>query len=63
MYAISLAAFVLPYFIATPLITYYYDAKGLRKYPNFTFFSGISDIPFLYESHKGFCSRNLFEAY
>ncbi|KAJ5906087.1 uncharacterized protein N7473_003003 [Penicillium subrubescens] len=39
MYAISLAAFVLPYFIATPLITYYYDAKGLRKYPNFTFFS------------------------
>ncbi|KAJ5669573.1 hypothetical protein N7462_010643 [Penicillium macrosclerotiorum] len=63
MYAFALALFVLGYFIVKPVIVYFYDAKGLRKYPNFYFLSGISDLPFLYESHKGFRSRNLFEAH
>ncbi|KAJ5460753.1 uncharacterized protein N7458_002305 [Penicillium daleae] len=63
MYAIALAIFVFTYFIAKPIVAYYCDPKGLRKYPNFAFFSGISDLPFLYESHNGFRSRNLFEAH
>lgn len=63
MYAIALSVFLFAYFIAKPLISYHYDAKGLRKYPTFTLFSGISDLPFLYESHKGFRSRALFEAH
>lgn len=63
IYAIALAVCLFVYFIARTLAIYYYDAKELRKYPNFTLFSGISDLPFIYESHKGFRSRNLFEAH
>ena len=63
LYALALAGFLFTYFIVKPIVTYFYDAKGLRKYPNFYFFSGISDLPFLYESRKGFRSRNLFEAH
>jgi hypothetical protein len=61
MYAIALAVCLFVCFIARPLAIYYYDAKGLRKHPNFTLFSGISDVRFIYESQKGFRSRNLFE--
>ena len=63
MYAITLSAILFAYFIAKPFVSYYYDAKGWRTYPGFTLFSGIPDPPFLYELHKGFRSRNLFEAH
>ncbi len=63
MYAIALAVCLFVCFIARPLAIYYPDAKGLRQYPNFTLFSGISDLPFSYESHKGFRPRSLFEAH
>ncbi|OGE47998.1 hypothetical protein PENARI_c034G12188 [Penicillium arizonense] len=63
MYALALALVVLGYFLVIPVIKYFLDPKGLRKYPNFYLLSGISDIPFIYEAHKGFRSRNLFEAH
>jgi hypothetical protein len=63
MYALALALVVLGYFLVIPVIKYFLDPKGLRKYPNFYLLSGISDIPFIYEAHKSFRSRNLFEAY
>lgn len=63
MYAIALTLVLLGYFVLDPVIKYFYDPKGLRKYPNFQFFSGISDLPLIYESHMGFRSRNLFEAH
>ncbi|KAL3442421.1 cytochrome P450 [Aspergillus insuetus] len=50
------------YFIL-PIVTYFRDPKGLRRYPNFHPFAGISDIPFLYEANKGFRSRTLYEAH
>jgi cytochrome P450 len=63
MYALALALAVLGYFLVIPVIKYFLDPKGLRKYPNFYLLSGISDIPFIYEAHKSFRSRNLFEAH
>lgn len=63
MYALAVALFIILYFFVKPVVTYIYDAKGLRKYSSFYFFSGISDLPFLYESKKGFRSRKLFEAH
>ena len=51
------------YLVLIPFITYVRDPKGLRKYPNLTFWSGISDLPFIYEAHKGFRSHTLLEAH
>ena len=63
MYALGLTLAVLGYFLVIPVIKYFHDPKGLRKYPNFYLLSGISDLPFIYEAHTGFRTRNLFEAH
>ncbi len=55
--------FGLCYFVALPWIQYFRDLKGLRKYPNLSFFSGVSDLAFVYEAHKGFRSKTLLEAH
>lgn len=51
------------YFLVIPVINYFRDPKGFRKYPNFSFFSGISDWPIIIESHKGTRSKTLYEAH
>jgi cytochrome P450 len=43
--------------VAIPLVKYLRDPKGLRRFPNFSLFSGITDIAFVIESHKGFRSK------
>lgn len=53
----------LSYFIVWPVVDYFRDPKGLRKYPNLNFLSGITDLGFCYEAHKGFRSRTLLEAH
>ncbi|KAH8423673.1 cytochrome P450 [Aspergillus melleus] len=66
MYSLTLAAvslFLVLYYYVLPVINYIRDPKGLRKYPNLSFWSGISDLPLIYESHKGFRSRSLLEAH
>ncbi|KAJ5105899.1 hypothetical protein NUU61_003246 [Penicillium alfredii] len=63
MYALALSLAVLGYFMVIPVIRYFQDSKGLRKYPNYYRLSGLSDLPFIYEAHKGFRTRNLFEAH
>jgi hypothetical protein len=57
------ALFFFSYFVAWPVIEYFRDSKGLRKYPNLNFLSGITDLSFIYEAHKGFRSRALLEAH
>ena len=58
------AAFsLISYFIVWPVVEYFRDPKGLRKYPNLHFLSGITDLAFVYESHKGFRSHALLEAH
>jgi cytochrome P450 len=54
---------LLTYFIFIPIINYFRDPKGLRRYPNLTWWSALSDFSFLYEAHKGFRSGALFEAH
>ncbi|KAJ5724708.1 hypothetical protein N7493_006436 [Penicillium malachiteum] len=46
-----------------PVVQYFRDPKGLRKYPTFHYLSGITDIPYCILSASGFRSRDLTEAH
>ncbi len=39
------------YFIIYPIAYYFYDPKGLRKYPNLNPLCGITDLGFIYEAN------------
>ncbi|KAL4760661.1 cytochrome P450 [Aspergillus foveolatus] len=58
IFALPLVFLFYSYLVA-PIITYIWDPKNLRRYPNFHPLSGISDIPFLLAAQKGFHSRTL----
>ena len=60
--AASLASLII-YFVVIPVINYLRDPKGLRRYPNLSFWSGITDLYFVYEAHKGFRSKKLLETH
>jgi hypothetical protein len=51
------------YLIVYPIVVYFLDPKGLRKYPNLNLISGITDLGFIYESNRGFRSNALLEAH
>ena len=59
----AVAFSLISYFVIWPVVEYFRDPKGLRKYPNLNFLSGITDLAFVYESHKGFRSHALLEAH
>ncbi|THC89542.1 hypothetical protein EYZ11_011009 [Aspergillus tanneri] len=44
-----------------PVALYFMDPKGFRRYPNMSFLSGVSDIPFMIEAARGFRSKHLAE--
>ncbi|EXJ92210.1 cytochrome P450 oxidoreductase [Capronia epimyces CBS 606.96] len=50
---ILLGTCCLLYFVVYPIIVYFHDAKGLRKFPNMHPLSGISSIPFMIVAHGG----------
>jgi hypothetical protein len=54
---------LISYFVVWPVVEYFRDPKGLRKYPNLNLLSGVSDLSFMYEAHKGFRSQALLEAH
>lgn len=60
-YASLLLVFLFLYFIAYPIFEYFRDAKGLRRYPNFAPFSGMSAVPFMILASRGFRSKELSE--
>ncbi|PYI04292.1 benzoate 4-monooxygenase cytochrome P450 [Aspergillus sclerotiicarbonarius CBS 121057] len=60
LFILSLLIF---YYFILPVVKYFRDPKGLRKYPNLSFWSGISDLPLVYESHKGTRYKRLLEAH
>ncbi|OQV05466.1 hypothetical protein CLAIMM_10199 [Cladophialophora immunda] len=62
LFTISTAGFTI-YFIALPIYQHFQDAKGLRKFPTLSAFSGLSDLPFIIEAHKGFRSSALLKAH
>ncbi|KAJ9622835.1 hypothetical protein H2204_011444 [Knufia peltigerae] len=62
-FSVVTAAAAFGYLVLVPLINYFRDPKGLRKYPTLSILSGISDLPFIYEAHKGFRSQTLLNAH
>jgi cytochrome P450 len=58
-----IATAALLYGIVIPLLHYFCDPKGLRRYTNLSLFAGISDIPYCYLSAAGFRSKALTEAH
>lgn len=62
IFSLGLAALLLILrFLIYPLVIYFIDLKGLRRYPNMSFFSGVSDLPYMIESTRGVRSKNLVE--
>lgn len=52
-YAAAFGACLFLYFVVYPVVVYFRDAKGLRRYPNMHPLSGISAIPFMVLAHGG----------
>lgn len=48
-------------FLLYPFAVYLIDPKGLRRYPNMSALSGMTNIPFMMEARKGFRSHHLME--
>ncbi|KAJ6020713.1 cytochrome protein [Penicillium herquei] len=61
-FTFSFMAFLL-YFFVFPTINYFRDPKGLRKFPQLSIWSGISDIPYMRASQRGFRSHTVLEAH
>ncbi|KAF2031748.1 cytochrome P450 monooxygenase [Setomelanomma holmii] len=59
-YAAALGASALLYFVICPIVVYFRDVNGLRRYPNMHPLSGISSIPFMILAHGG--SRSTYMA-
>ena len=59
--ACVLLIYLLLYFVIYPIILYLQDAKGLRKYPNLGYLSGVTNIPYMIESSHGRRSETLAE--
>ena len=51
------------YITILPVFSYFYDRKGLRKYPNFSPLSGLTNLRHVYLSSCGYRSRDLYEAH
>ncbi|KAI0478191.1 cytochrome P450 [Xylaria cf. heliscus] len=51
------------YLLILPIIRYLIDAKGLRKYPNYSWLSPFTDFNYCYLSAQGFRSRDLYLAH
>lgn len=54
---------VISYLIVFPIIRYFYDPKGFRKYPNYALLSGVTDLRHCYLSSQGFRSKKLYETH
>ncbi|KAI0127272.1 cytochrome p450 monooxygenase [Xylariales sp. AK1849] len=66
MYSFSLPALVVGffflYFILRPLVNYFRDPKGFRKYPSLNALAGISNLGYMYEAiTKPLRSQHLYE--
>ena len=46
--------FIVARLIIWPVLQYFIDSNGLRRFPNMSFWSGVSDMPYMLESAKGY---------
>ncbi|KAK2595609.1 hypothetical protein QQS21_006656 [Conoideocrella luteorostrata] len=58
-YFCAVAAFIFMVFVLYPIISYLRDEKGLRRFPNMSTFSGMSNLPFMILAHGGARSTHL----
>lgn len=58
---VALLTFI--YLVIKPIVVYFYDPKGFRKYPNYAPLSGITDLRHCYTSSQGFRSKTMYEAH
>lgn len=54
---------LISYLVIWPVVEYFRDPKGLRKYPNLNPISGFTDLGFIYEALLPFRSQRLLEAH
>ncbi|OKL55467.1 hypothetical protein UA08_09323 [Talaromyces atroroseus] len=59
----GISILLISYLILYPVVEYFRDPKGLRKYPNLNTFSGLTNLSFIYEAHQGFRSKKLLQAH
>jgi benzoate 4-monooxygenase len=55
----AVSFYIVFFWMVWPVLQYFRDQKGFRKYPNYALFAGITDIPYCYLSALGFRSRDL----
>ncbi|KAL6696870.1 cytochrome P450 [Trichoderma pleuroticola] len=60
VYLLSVAFLLL---ILEPLFTYYWDSKKLRRFPNASLLSGISDVGYILQRYRGFRSKEIHKAH
>ncbi|KAL7817966.1 cytochrome P450 [Trichoderma aethiopicum] len=57
---LSLALLLL---VLEPLATYLWDSKNLRRFPNATYLSGITDFAYIFQRCRGFRSKEIHQAH
>jgi len=55
------AAFAFVYCIVIPVVNYFRDPKGLRRYQALNFVAPFSDVGFMWEAQRGFRSKTLLD--
>ncbi|KAL7928364.1 cytochrome P450 [Trichoderma chlorosporum] len=60
IYLLSVALLLL---VLEPLLTYYWDEKKLRRFPNANLVSGISDVGYILQRYRRFRSKEIHEAH
>lgn len=50
---------VLVQFLILPVVLYFWDSKGLRRYPNMSRFAGVLNLPFMIASTRPHRSKDL----
>lgn len=60
-YALSalLAVYFTAQFFVIPIVQYFRDPKGLRRFPTLDYFAGFTNLSFMREAHRGFRSKKL----
>lgn len=57
----AVVAWLVSYLVVWPILHYFYDPKGLRKYPSYSPLSGFTDLRHCYLASQGSRSKDLYE--
>ncbi|KAL6874810.1 cytochrome P450 [Trichoderma novae-zelandiae] len=60
---LSLLSLAFLLLVLEPLATYLWDSKNLRRFPNATLLSGITDFAYIFQRYRGFRSKEIHQAH